>query len=298
MATQVQEQVYHSQNFKPNKKKVLKPPYLCYALIIIYSLYILLPLYIILITSFKTYGDASSSVFLWWPVSGFSFDAYTNIIWPEMGTILNGLLNTVIYYVPRTLIAVFVSTMAAYGFAKVEWRGKDAIFGFLMLTMMIPGTITMSASRMYMAILGWESTANPIIIPGLFGGIGTVFFLRQYVMGIPDDLIGAAKIDGMNEVSIFLTLIVPLTMPAITTQAVLGFIGSYNSYLDVLIYLGNYPEKYTIQLVLKQASGFYSSYKNVTMAYCVVGMFPLIILYLVLQDYILKGISMSSGLKG
>jgi multiple sugar transport system permease protein len=151
---------------------------------------------------------------------------------------------------------------------------------------------------MYMAMLGWNNTANPIIIPGLFGGIGTVFFLRQYVMGIPDDLIGAAKIDGMSEVKIFLTLIVPLSLPAITTQVVLGFIGAYNSYLDVLIYLNANESAWTIQLVLKNISGFYPGMKNISMAFCVVGMFPLIILYLALQNYILKGISMSSGLKG
>ena len=75
-----QEQVYNSQNFRPNKKKVLKPPYLCYILLVIWSLYVLLPLYIILITSFKTLKDATSEVFLWWPVSGFSVQAYVRAI--------------------------------------------------------------------------------------------------------------------------------------------------------------------------------------------------------------------------
>ncbi len=293
-----QEQVYNSQFFKINKKKVLKPPYLCYVLIILYSLYILLPLYIIIITSLKSLGDVTTAKFYFWPLNdGIRFDAYATVF-RDSEQLLIGLGNTMIYYLPRTLIAVFVSMMAAYGFGKLEWRGKNAIFGFLMLTMMIPGTITMTASRMYMSILGWDSTWYPIVIPGLFGGIGTVFFLRQYVMTIPDDLLGAARIDGMSEVKIFLTLIVPLSMPSITTQVVLGFIGSYNSYLDILIYLANFPDRWTIQLVLKEAIALYPGQKNIMMAYCVIGMFPLIILYLILQDYILKGVSIGSGLKG
>lgn len=291
------EQVYHSQNFKPNKKKVEKPPYLCYVLIILYTLYILLPLYIIVITSFKSHADATSAVFIWWPKQ-FSVEAYTDYVWKERELIITGLMNTFLYYIPRIVISLFVNIAAAYGFGKLEWRGKEAIFGFLMLTMMIPGSITMTASRMYMAMLQWDSTWYPIVIPALFGGIGTVFFLRQYVAGIPDDLLGAARIDGMSEINIFLTLIIPLSMPALTTQAVLGFIGAYNDYLSVLIYLGNYQERWTIQLVLKQAIGLYPNAKYAQMAFCVVGMAPLIILYLVMQDYILKGISMSSGLKG
>ncbi len=292
-----EEAIYNSQNFKPNKKKVFRPPYLCYFLIILYSLYILLPLYIILISSFKSDFDATQPIFQWWPEHGLSLAGYRRVVlWWSM--ILGGLRNTFLYYLPTTLISIFVNASAAFGFAKLNWKGKNAIFGFLMLTMMIPGTITMTASRMYMSILKWDSSALPIIVPGLFGGIGTVFFLRQYIMGIPDDLIGAAKIDGMSDIKIFLTLIIPLSMPALTTQAVLGFIGSYNSYLGPLIYLSTNTDAWTVQLVLKWCSEQYQNLTNVMMAFCAVGMFPLILLYLLIQDYILKGISMSSGLKG
>ena len=292
-----EEAIYNSQNFKPNKKKVFRPPYLCYFLIILYSLYILLPLYIILISSFKSDFDATQPIFQWWPEHGLSLAGYRRVVlWWSM--ILGGLRNTFLYYLPTTLISIFVNASAAFGFAKLNWKGKNAIFGFLMLTMMIPGTITMTASRMYMSILKWDSSALPIIVPGLFGGIGTVFFLRQHIMGIPDDLIGAAKIDGMSDIKIFLTLIIPLSMPALTTQAVLGFIGSYNSYLGPLIYLSTNTDAWTVQLVLKWCSEQYQNLTNVMMAFCAVGMFPLILLYLLIQDYILKGISMSSGLKG
>lgn len=292
------EQIYNSQNFKPNKQKVLKPPILSYVLITIYALYILLPLYIIVITSFKTLKDATNPVFLWWPVSGFSVSAYERAIAQDGPMLVRGLMNTFWFYVPRTLVALFVNMMAAYGFGKLEWRGKDAIFGFLMLTMMIPSSITMTASRMYYAMLGWSNTWYPIVIPSLFGAIGGVFFLRQYVKAIPDDLIGAAKIDGMSEVRIFLTLIIPLCKAALVTRFITAFIAAYNGYLDALIYLGNNDQNWTIQLVLKNAISKYPGEKYITMAYTVIGMFPLIIIYIFIQDLIVKGSAITSGLKG
>ncbi|MBO5223635.1 MAG: carbohydrate ABC transporter permease [Clostridia bacterium] len=292
------EQIYNSQNFRPNKQKVLKPPIGCYIIISIYSLYILMPLYIIVITSFKNLKDASSEIFLWWPVSGFSVNAYVRAIESDGPMLVRGLLNTVWYYVPRTIVALFINMMGAYGFGKLDWRGKDAIFAFLMLTMMIPGSITMTAGRMYMAMLGWSNTWYPIVIPSFFGGIGGVFFLRQYVKAIPDDLIGAAKIDGMSEIRIFLTLVIPLCRAALTARFITAFIGAYNGYLDALIYLGNNEQNWTIQLVLKDAITKYPGEKYITMAYTVIGMFPLIIIYIFIQDLIVKGSAITSGLKG
>lgn len=293
-----QEQVYNSQNFRPNKKKVLKPPYLCYILLIIWSLYVLLPLYIIVITSFKTLKDATSEVFLWWPVSGFSVQAYVRAISNDGEALVRGLSNSMLFYVPRTMVALFVNLLAAYGFGKLEWRGRDAIFGFLMLTMMIPGTITMTAHRMYFTMLGWTNDWYPMVIPNLFGNIGGVFFLRQYVKAIPDDLIGAAKIDGMSEMRIFLTLVIPLLRAAFVARFINAFISAYNSYTDALIYLGNNEKNWPIQLVLKDAMTKYPGEKYITMAYTVIGMFPLIVIYIFVQDLIVKGSAITSGLKG
>lgn len=292
------DETYHSENFKPNKKKVLRPPYGAYIMLIIYSLYILVPLYIIVITSFKTTPEANATVFTWWPTMGFTWEAYRDVF--AMGDILRPLMNTFLYYIPTCISNVFFSAVSAYGFAKMEFAGRKQIYGFLIMTMTLPGSVTQSSSRVWMSTLGLMGTAWPLIIPGLFGGIGQVFFLRQYIAGIPDDLIGAAKVDGMGQIKIFLTLIIPLTLPALLVRIILGFIGSYNDYMGPLIYTMQYQEKWTLQLALKNVSDIAAKNgrKNFSMAAATVGMFPLIIVYIFIQDYIIKSTSIGSGLKG
>lgn len=292
------DETYHSENFNPNRKKVLRPPYGSYVMLIIYCLYILVPLYIIVITSVKTTPEANAAVFTWWPTMGFTWEAYRDVF--AMGDILGPLMNTFLYYIPTCISNVFFSAVSAYGFAKMEFAGKKQIYGFLIMTMTLPGSVTQSSSRVWMSTLGLMGTAWPLIIPGLFGGIGQVFFLRQYIAGIPDDLIGAAKVDGMDQIKIFLTLIIPLTLPALLVRVILGFIGSYNDYMGPLIYTMQYQEKWTLQLALKNVSDIASTNgrKNFSMAAATVGMFPLIVVYIFIQDYIIKSTSIGSGLKG
>lgn len=288
-------EAYHSANFKPNRKKVLRPPIGCYVMIVIYSLYILLPLYIIIITSMKTNTEASAPIFVWWP-SKFDFSGYVKLFTDD-DNLLRGLVNTCLYYIPTCILNVFFSAVSAYGFAKMEFAGRSQIFGFLIITMTLPGSVTQSSSRVWMNTLNLSGTAWPLILPALLGGIGQVFFLKQYIAGIPDDLIGAAKIDGMGQIKIFLTLIIPLTLPALLVRVILGFIGSYNDYMGPLIYVLQHDTKWTIQLALKNISDR-SPYNNIKMAACVVSMFPLIIVYIFIQDYIIKSTSIGSGLKG
>lgn len=300
VAEPANNETYHSENFKPNKKKVLRPPIVSYTLLILYSLYILIPLYIIVITSFKTRAEANSSIFTWWPTMGFSLEAYRDLFSSASDTLLRPLMNTFLYYVPTCFSDVFFSAVSAYGFAKMEFAGRKQIFAFLIMSMTLPGSVTQSSSRVWMSTLGLIGTAWPLIIPALFGGIGQVFFLRQYIAGIPDDLIGAAKIDGMGQIKIFLTLIIPLTLPALLVRVILGFIGSYNDYMGPLIYMMQYQDKWTLQLALKNISDIHnaSGGKNFMMAAAAVGMAPLIIVYIFIQDYIIKSTSIGSGLKG
>ena len=290
-----ENKIYNSQNFVPNKKKIQRPPIGTYVMLILYSLYILVPFYIIFISSLKSIQEAAFAEFTWWPTRGITWGAFTRVF--KSNEIQRGFINTLLFYTPTTLIGVFVSALASYGFAKMEWAGRNAIFSFLLLTMMIPGTVTMTATRLMYDTIGWIGTPLPVMIPGMFGGIGTVFFLRQYMKGIPDDLIGAAKIDGMSEIKIFLILIVPLSVPAILTQGVLGFIGHYNDYMGALLYLIDEP-LYTLQIAIKNMVDTYRTDLPAQMAACFLGMMPMLLIYLFLQNYILKGISMSSGLKG
>lgn len=266
-----------------------------YVVLILFSIYILIPFWIMVVTSLKTIEEAAWVEFTWWPKQGFHLDAYERIFRDEV--LLRGFGNTLRFYLPRTIIGVFVSAMSAYGFAKMEWKGREQIFGFMLLTMMIPHAITMTASRLMYDTIGWIGTALPITVPAMFGSASMVFFMRQYMKGIPNDLIGAAKVDGMSEMGIFLSIILPISIPAILTQILLNFLSGYNDYLTALLYLIDEP-LYTLQIAINYLASLNNGDLPAQMATSVVGLLPMLILYFILQKFILEGISIGSGLKG
>lgn len=271
---------------------------LLYAVLVILVIYILIPFYVLLITSIKTDQEANYVEFTWWPQYGFDFSNYATVLSDETAgiTILNSFLNTLWMSVLPTVVGVFVSALSAYGFAKLDFVFKKTMFSILLMTMMIPGCITMSTSFIIFDKMGWVDTPLPLVVPGMFGGIGILFFLRQYMMGIPDGLVDAAKIEGCGVMNVFFKIILPLSYPAVLAQLILTFIGHYNEYLKPLIYLFD-PQWYTLQIALTFYDSSTSSL-SLTATACVISIVPLLIIYAFTQNYILKGISMSSGLKG
>lgn len=271
---------------------------LLYIVLILIVAYILIPFYVLLITSVKTDREANYVEFSWWPQYGFDFSNYATVLSDETAgiTIFNSFLNTLWISIVPTVVGVFVSALSAYGFAKLDFAFKKTMFSILLMTMMIPGCITMSTSFIIFDKMGWVDTPLPLVVPGMFGGIGIIFFLRQYMMGIPDGLCDAAKIEGCGVMNVFFKIILPLSFPAVFAQLILTFIGHYNEYLKALIYLFD-PKWYTLQIALTFYDSSTSSL-SLTATACVVSIAPLLLIYVFAQNYILKGISMSSGLKG
>lgn len=271
-----------------------------YMMLILFVVIIALPFYIIIITSFKTINESSNVAFTWWPKK-FVFDSYVKIFEDRtLGiSVFESFLNTLWTSVFPTLAAVFISTLSAYAFAKLEFRGKGILFGILLMTMMMPGCVTLTASYLLYDTIGWTNSFLPLIIPSLFGGASIVFFLRQYIAGIPDELFGSAKIDGLGKMGMFMHIVIPLSLPAIIAQIVLTFVGKYNDYMGPLIYLQD-PETYTLQIVLRNFLGSSTTAGNQSLiaAACVVSVTPLLLIYLGCQKTILSGIALSSGLKG
>ena len=268
-----------------------------YMLLIFISLAVIFPFYVIFITSFKDNAEAMRVPFTFWPKDGFHLDGYIKVLQSDiMGvSFLKGLRNTLLYVIPPVVVGLFVSAVAAYAFVFVDFRSKNLRYTILLFSMMIPGTVTMIPAFLLFETIGWVNTPLPLIIPGLFGGIGSILFLRQYFKGIPKDLVEAAKIDGMNHFNIFLRIILPLSKPALISLGLLGFIGGYNEYFGPMMYLYD-PDKYTLQMVL-QFTNTAVTYDNQTiMAGCVITMLPVLILYFFTQKLFIKGISMS-GMK-
>lgn len=273
-----------------------------YSVLIFCALIILVPLYVIFITSIKNRLEAASIPFTWWPKTGFSFAGYKELFTYKSGlgdtipTIIRGFINTFIIVIPTSLIGTLVSATAAYAFAKLRFPGKNIMFLALLTTMMIPGIIMMIPTYAIFDAIGWVDTFYPLMVPAMFGGATSIFFLRQYYSGLPNDLLEAANIDGMSFFMMFFKIIFPLSVPAFFAQFLFAFVGGYNNYLGALIYLQS-PSKYTLQLALRFFSNQASAVKwDIVMAGAVTALLPTLLIYILMQKHIVEGIA-TSGMK-
>ncbi len=293
-------------NYKLNapqraKTKRIVGKVLIYLALVIFAIWILAPFSIVIMTSFKTWQEATDPEFSFFPKE-FTFQGYKEVFTYtasagdfSMPIMLRGFINTLIIIIPPTILGLFCSAISAYAFAKLRFKGKNLLFGFLLLTMMIPGTIMLTPSYMIYDMIGWTDTPLPLMIPGMFGAATCVFFMRQFYSGIPTELIEAAKLDGMGYFKIFWKIMVPLSVPALFAQGLLGFIGGYNDYFGPYLYLQD-PEWYTLQIALKSFQGSYSSNVPTIMAGSIVALIPTLVIYAVAQNYFIEGIA-TSGMK-
>ena len=278
--------------------------------LVVFSLIVIIPFYLLVITSLKHSPEANEVGFSWFPKMGITFTNYKEIMALSETIGINMILafvNSMVYSFVPTFVGLIVSALAAFAFAKLYFPGRGFVYSALIFTMVIPGCVATSSSYVLFDSFGWTSnflfeTANfggfslVLLIPGMFGSVGTVMFLREYYKGVPDDLLNSAKIDGANKLRIFTSIMIPLGMPALIAQFVLAFIGKYNDFMGPLIYL-KYPEQYTVQLALQFVDD--TGNDRATLAAAgVFGLVPMLILYTIFQKPIMNGISLSSGLKG
>ena len=294
------ENVQDLKKIRKRKNQRILSRIFCYAVVVLFALFIFVPLYVVIVTSFKTTAEANGTTFYWWPKEGFSVDGYVKIFSTHQvnRNLIRAFGTTLWMYVPAIFVDVFVSAMAAYGFAKMEFFLKKPIFAILMSTLTLPNSVGMIASIVIYNGIGWMDTPLPLMVPRMMGQIGIVFFLRQFYMGLPDDLIGAARVDGLSDYGIFLRIALPLSLPALGSQFILTFITAYNDYLGPLYYLVGKPELYPLQLSLSYWRTDSNPDWSVLMAGAMVALIPMIGLYLLSQKFILKGVAATSGLKG
>lgn len=270
-----------------------------YVLLGIFIFFVLSPFYVLFATSIMNKFEANATNFRFWPKEGVYWDSYYQVLFESFGgySVMKGFFNTLLYYLPSSLVGVFVSAMSAYAFARMNFRLKDTMFAILMGTMMIPNNMSLIISFLLYDKIGWINTPLPLMIPRMFGTIGIVFFLRQYYLGVPADLIGCAKLDGLGHFGIFMQIMLPISVPMLAAQFILYFIGGYNDYMGPMLYLPS-ADKATLQLVLAQYEDPRIQNWPLRTAGCIVAMSPLILLYLLSQKFILMDLSVGSGFKG
>ncbi len=204
-------------------------------------------------------------------------------------------LNSFKVTILTTAFALVLGSLGAYGFARVSFKGRDKLFLLVILAMIIPEQITLLPRFMYFKWLGIFNTHTALIVNSMFS-ISTVFFIRQYMISIPQDFSDSARIDGAGHLRTFWTIIMPMTTPAVVTLGLLKFIWTWNDYMNPLIFLST-PRLYTIQMGIKSFADKYGEYYSLIMTASVSAIIPLFILFAIGQRYILEGITMS-GLKG
>ena len=202
--------------------------------------------------------------------------------------------NTIVICFCCVIGAVISSSMVAYGFARMKFAGRDALFYTMLATMALPGQVTMIPVFVIFKNLGWYDTFLPIIVPSFFGGAFYIFLLRQFFMTIPEELSEAARLDGASEWTIFSRVILPLAKPALATVALFQFIGSWNDFFGPLLYINN-PMKYTIAYGLQQFMSSYGGRWAELMAASCVFTLPIIVIFFLAQKTFVQGIATTGG---
>ncbi len=220
--------------------------------------------------------------------------------YPEALTTIPFLLylrNTLTILVPSVLGTVVTAALAAYGFSRLRWPGRDLVFNILLTTLMLPYAVTLIPTFLLWAQLDLVNTFWPLIIPHWFGGgIFSIFLLRQFFRTIPKELDEAALIDGANPLQILWNIIVPLSQPALIAVAIFAALTSWNDFLGPLIYL-NDSRNFTLALGLAEFTGLYSSQWHLLMAASTVVIVPVVVLFFFAQRYFIEGIALT-GSKG
>lgn len=206
-------------------------------------------------------------------------------------------INTLIIVVLGVTGTVLSSTISAFGFARIPWKGRDVVFGILLSALFLPGAVTLIPSFLGWQFLGFYDTFVPLILPSWFGGgIFSIFLLRQFYMTIPRDFDEAALVDGANYWQIYLHIILPLSRSAVIVVALFSFLFFWNDFFNPLIYLKS-NDNFTLALGLQQFQGVYTAQWDLLMAASTVVVLPCVLVYMIGQKYFLEGIALT-GLKG
>ncbi len=222
-----------------------------------------------------------------------SFEAYQRLF--QLFPFARAIWNSVFISVTTTVVVVASASLAAYVFAKIPFRGREALFTLFLMTMMIPGQVTMIPNFLVLRYLGLLNTYLGVLLPTIYNAFAT-FLLRQNMRVIPDAYLEAAIIDGASHFTIFSRIVVPLSKPILAALAVITFMGAWNDYLWPLIVLTD-RAKMTLPVGLSLLNTQYGNQYNLLMAGGLISMVPILILYFLAQKHFEQGLNIG-GIKG
>jgi len=221
------------------------------------------------------------------------FSSYVQI-WGQI-PLLRGFLNTILYSVPPVIVGALVSVMAAFALSKIRFKGHNIVFLILLSSIMVPFPAIMVPQFVLFSSMQILNTPLPLILPKLTGNVLMIFFLRQYMINIPDSLIEAAKIDGCNYFQIYYKIVIQLVAPALAAHAVLWFIASWNDYLAPVIFIRQQIwEPVTVMIAKFNAQYAIDTHVPRMMAGSVILLVPVLIIYGIFQRWIIQSVMVSA----
>ena len=274
-------------------KRSAASKWLLYTVVTVGFVAVITPFVWMILGSFKGQGELLRVPPTWWPESP-TLDNYRSLFGEQ--SFLRYFFNSAFVAIVITVANVTFSSMVGYALAKLNFRGKKLVFALVMGTLMIPGMVTFVPLFVLVANLGLVDSYPGLILPFLVTPFG-VFLMRQFIIGLPDDLLDAGRIDGAGELRIFRQIILPLCGPALATLGILTFLGSWNSFLWPLV-VAQTQNYYTLPVALALFSNnqqFIPNY-GVLMAGATVVVVPVLIVFLVFQRRFIEGIA-STGIK-
>ncbi|MEO2074879.1 MAG: carbohydrate ABC transporter permease [Bacillus sp. (in: firmicutes)] len=278
--------------FHPKKELKFKKLFVI-VILLLGSIVLLTPLWWMISTSLK-----STQEILQYPPSffpkHFRFSNYLEA-W-KTGDFTRWSMNTLLIAVATTVGNVLVNSFVAYGFAKVAFKGRNALFVLVLSTMIIPGFVTLIPQYILFSKIGWVNTYLPLIVPAFLGSAFNIFLIRQFMMTVPNELSEAAIMDGASHFRIWWSIVMPLVKPALITVAIFSFTGAWNDLLTPLLYLSD-EKLYTLQLGLQTFKGSVQTQWNYLMAMSVMVLIPIILIFFLFQRYFIDGSNLSAGMK-
>jgi multiple sugar transport system permease protein len=252
------------------------------------------PLFWMVTTSLKDLGSIHKLPMTWIP-SPFQWENYSQVF--QDVPLAKYFWNSSWYTAITVFITSFTSSLVAFAFARLRARGSAILFGIVLSTMMIPPQVTLIPQYLLFNKFDWIDSYLPLVVPSLGASAFSIFLLRQFYLGISKELDEAVKIDGGNYISIYFRIILPLSIPALATIAILEFMYRWNDLFGPLIYLST-GEKYPLSLGLSNFTAAYGATPwNLLMAASIVAVLPPLLIFFFAQKYFIQGIVIS-GSKG
>ncbi len=261
-----------------------------YALMTVLAVIFLAPLAWMITASLKTESEVMVTPPTFFP-RDFQWENY-QAVWEVIPRFLWNSVKLAAFNVVGVL---FVTSLAAYAFARMQFRGRDFAFSILLSTLMVPGIVTLIPLYIIYREIGWVDTHFPLWVPRVLHSVFAIFLLRQFFKQIPQDLEDAARLDGASSFEIYWRIMLPQVMPALAAVAIFTFLDSWNDLFGPLIFL-NSPELQTLPVALKLFQGEYFSQVSVLMAAATVSIIPVVLVFFAAQKYFLRGIVLT-GLK-